>query len=178
MQLLNKYEKKARLQDYSGQTEIEGVNIISLNRFNDETGSFTELLRLDEGRTEALPNFNLKQINISKLDANKIKAFHVHKKQTDVWFVPPDSKILLLLADLRKDSPSSENMMRIVLGDGNSRLVVIPPGIAHGCKNLLQGKSEIIYFVDNQFDSDPENCDEWRLPWDNFGEAVWDLSKE
>lgn len=177
MQLLNKYEKEARIQDYSGQTEIAGVEIISLDRFNDETGSFTELMRLEDGNSEIIPDFNLKQINFSKLDSEMIKAFHIHKQQTDIWFVPQDSKILLLLSDLREDSPTSDNMMRIVLGDGKSRLVVIPAGIAHGCKNLLKEKSEIIYFVDNQFDPAPDKCDEWRLPWNIFGEDVWELDK-
>src|SRR6056297_960657 len=96
MQLLDKYEKEANLQDYSTEPEIDGVEIISLKRFNDETGSFTELLRLNDGETENIPDFNLQQINYSSLDGKMIKAFHIHKKQTDIWYVPPASKILLI----------------------------------------------------------------------------------
>ncbi|MCF7885467.1 MAG: dTDP-4-dehydrorhamnose 3,5-epimerase family protein [Candidatus Marinimicrobia bacterium] len=178
MELLNKFEKNIKTQDYSSKTEIDGVEIVSLKRLNDETGSLTELLRLNAGSVENIPAFQLEQINFSEIDGGMIKAFHVHKKQTDLWYVPPGHKILLLLVDLRKNSATQENIMRIVLGDGNSRLIVIPPGIAHGCKNLYQDKGEIIYFVNNKFDPEPENCDEWRLSWDAFGEEVWTLSKE
>ena len=67
--------------------------------------------------------------------------------------------------------------MRFVLGDGRSRLVRIPPGVAHGAKNLRAADpSAIIYFVDVQFSVD-EHCDEGRLPWDHFGEEVWDVER-
>jgi dTDP-4-dehydrorhamnose 3,5-epimerase len=66
---------------------------------------------------------------------------------------------------------------RVVLGDGNSRLVRIPPGVAHGCRNLrAAAPSAIIYFVDVQF-SVGDDCDEGRLPWDHFGSGVWDVEK-
>lgn len=178
MDLLEKYDNNLTTQDYSQDEGIEGVQIIPIKRFNDESGSLTELVRLNQGKAENIPDFQLKQINFSVLDGKMIKAFHVHKKQTDIWFVPPNNKVLLLLADLRKDSPTAENHMRIILGDGNSRLVTIPPGIAHGCKNLAQESAEIIYLVNNKFDPDPDNCDELRLPWDIFGKDVWSVSKE
>ena len=68
-------------------------------------------------------------------------------------------------------------MTRLVLGDGNSQLVRIPPGVAHGCKNLRPGApGAIIYFVDVQF-AVGEDCDEGRLPWDHFGAEVWEVER-
>jgi dTDP-4-dehydrorhamnose 3,5-epimerase len=94
-----------------------------------------------------------------------------------VWYVPPSDKLLLVLADVRKGSPTEGLVMRTVLGDGNSRLVRIPPGVAHGCKNLRPAApTAIIYFVDVQFSTD-EQCDEGRLPWDHFGAAIWDVER-
>jgi len=106
-----------------------------------------------------------------------VKAFHVHRKQTDVWFVPPSDKILLVLADVRENSPSEGVIMRIPMGDCNSRLVKIPPGVAHGCKNIATKTSSIIYFVNQVFSADPKISDEGRLPWDFFGEKVWEIEK-
>ena len=81
------------------------------------------------------------------------------------------------LADVRAGSPTEGLVKRIVLGDGNSRLVRIPPGVAHGCKNLRPtDQSVIIYFVDVQFSTD-DSCDEGRLPWDHFGAEVWEVEK-
>ncbi len=164
-------------QDYSPQKNIEGVEIIALRRFNDDGGSMTELGRLDSGILQGVEGFEAKQINYSVVEPLATKAFHLHQRQTDVWYVPPTDKILLVLADVRAGSATEGLVKRIVLGDGNSRLVRIPPGVAHGCRNLRPAtQSLIIYFVDVQF-SVGDECDEGRLPWDHFGADVWEVEK-
>jgi len=166
------------VQDYSPKTPIADVEIVQLRRFNDDGGAMTELGRLDGGMHKDLPGFEARQINYSVVEPLATKAFHLHKRQTDVWYVPPSDKLLLVLADVRKGSPTEGTIQRIVLGDGNSRLVRIPPGVAHGCKNLRPATpSVIVYFVDVQFSVD-EHCDEGRIPWDSFGEEVWEVAKE
>ena len=165
------------LQDYSPKTRIEGLEIIELRRFNDDGGSMTELARLDDGMLQGAPGFKALQMNYSVMEPLAIKAFHLHERQTDVWFVPPSDKILLCVGDVRAGSPTENLVQRIVLGDGRSFLVRIPPGVAHGCKNLRPATpSAIIYFVDVQFSTDDE-CDEGRLPWDHFGTELWDVER-
>jgi len=165
------------VQDYSARPAIDGVEIVQLRRFNDDGGSMTELGRLDGGVHQQLEGFTVRQVNYSLMDPLAIKAFHLHERQTDVWFVPPSDKILLVLGDVRDGSPSEGTVRRYVLGDGNSFLVRIPPGVAHGCKNLRPAApSAIIYFVDVQFSTD-DQCDEGRLPWDHFGEGVWEVER-
>ena len=66
--------------------------------------------------------------------------------------------------------------MRLILGDGKDRLLRIPPGVAHGCRNLATTKGHIIYMVDVQF-SVGDDCDEGRLPWDYAGAKVWEVVK-
>lgn len=164
-------------QDYSPKTPIDGVEIIELRRFNDDGGAMTELGRLDQGRHQLVPGFEARQINYSVLEPLAIKAFHMHRRQTDVWYVPPSDKMLLVLADVRAGSPTEGQRMRFVIGDGNSRLVRIPPGVAHGVKNLRPATpGAIIYFVDVQF-SVGDDCDEGRLPWDHFGADVWEVER-
>jgi len=177
MKLTAKAEAQISLQDYSKKTIIEGVEILNLKRFNDDGGSFTELGRLSSGIPEALPDFEIKQVNYSEMSPEAIKAFHVHRNQTDVWFVPPRDKILLVLADAREGSETEGVVMRIPLGDFNSRLVKIPPGVAHGCKNVATENGQIIYFVNQVFSADPDISDEGRLPWDYFGTDVWEIEK-
>ena len=170
-------QAKYGLQDYSPKPTIEGLEIIPLRRFNDDGGSMTELGRLDDGRLQGVEGFVARQMNYSVMEPLAIKAFHLHKRQTDVWYVPPSDKMLLCVADARKGSPTEGLVQRIVLGDGNSRLVRIPPGVAHGVKNLRPATpSIIIYFVDVQF-SVGDDCDEGRLPWDHFGAEIWDVER-
>ncbi len=169
----SKYSK----QDYGPRRRIEGVEIVELKRFNDDGGAMTELGRLEGGLHKQLPGFQVRQVNFSVLEPLAIKAFHLHDRQTDVWFVPPSDKLLLVLADVRKGSPTEGLVWRLVLGDGNSRLVRIPPGVAHGCRNLRPTvPGHIIYFVDVQFSTD-EHCDEGRLAWDHFGTQIWEVER-
>jgi dTDP-4-dehydrorhamnose 3,5-epimerase len=165
------------IQRYVPAATIAGVEIVELKRFHDDGGSMTELGRLTAGMHRDVRGFEVKQINFSEMDAGAIKAFHLHKRQTDVWFVPPASKMLVVLGDVRARSRSKGKTQRLVLGDGTSRLVRIPPGVAHGVRNLATSRGTLIYFVDTHFDPDPARCDEGRLPWDHFGRTIWEVAK-
>ena len=165
------------VQDYSPKTQIDGLEIHNLRRFNDDGGAMTELGRFEDGKLAGVEGFVARQMNYSVMEPLAIKAFHLHKRQTDVWYVPPSDKLLLVVADVREGSPTEGVVQRIVLGDGNSRLVRIPPGVAHGAKNLRTAlPSAIIYFVDVQFSMD-DDCDEGRLPWDYFGAELWEVER-
>ena len=163
------------VQDYGPAPAIDGVQVVDLKRFNDDGGSLTELGRLHGGLHAAFPGFEVKQINYSEVEPGAIKAFHLHRRQTDVWFVPPGDKMLLVLLDVRAESRSVNVRRRLVLGDGTSRLVRIPPGVAHGVRNVSAARGRIIYFVDTHFSPSPDQCDEGRLPWDFAGAEIWDV---
>jgi dTDP-4-dehydrorhamnose 3,5-epimerase len=176
--MLNERARAAfHVQRYDPRPPIEGVALVALNRFHDDGGSMTELGRLQAGVHRDLPGFEVRQVNYSEVEPGAVKAFHLHQRQTDVWFVPPASKLLVVLADVREGSPTEGAVQRLVLGDGQSRLVRIPPGVAHGCRNLGAARAVIVYFVDVHFDPDPDRCDEGRVPWDFFGAELWDVAK-
>jgi dTDP-4-dehydrorhamnose 3,5-epimerase len=170
-------ERLCFVQRYSPRPQITGVEFIELRRFNDEGGSMTELGRLAANGLMGAQNFTVAQINYNVLEPGAIKAFHLHRRQTDIWFVPPEDKMLLVLVDVRNGSPSEAVQVRIALGDGVSRLVRIPPGVAHGVRNLAAARGRIIYFTDLHFSPDPAACDEGRLPWDYLGAEVWEAMR-
>ena len=177
MDLTDAAKRAFSLQDYSPAPAIDGVEVAELKRFTDDGGSFMELGRLSGGLHAAFPGFEVKQINYSEMEPGAIKAFHLHQRQTDVWFVPPGDKLLLVLLDLREGSRTRDVSRRMVLGDGTSRLVRIPPGVAHGVKNLAAERGRVIYFVDAQFSPAPDQCDEGRVPWDFAGPDIWDVTR-
>lgn len=175
VELAESAEKSIRVQEYGRNPAIDGVRFIELTRFNDEGGSMTELLRLSN-ETSTI-GFVPAQVNYSEVEPGVVKAFHLHLLQTDMWFVPPGDRILLVLADLRKGSATEGATMRFMAGDGRNRLVAVPPGVAHGCRNLGREKARIIYFTDRHFSSG-DDCDEKRLPWDFLGSEIWDIRRE
>lgn len=162
-------------QAYRPAPLIDGVEIVELKRFSDDGGSMTELARLVDGRSQAFAGFTLRQINYSELEPGAIKAFHLHQRQTDVWYVPATDRMLLVLIDTRQGSKTEEMRMRFTLGAGASRAVRIPPGVAHGVRNLGTAAGRIIYFTDVHFSPEPLTCDEGRLPWDYAGPEIWDV---
>jgi dTDP-4-dehydrorhamnose 3,5-epimerase len=164
-----------QLQSYAPRPTIDGVEIVELKRFADDGGSMTELSRLVDSVPQALKGFTVRQINYSEVEPGAIKAFHLHARQTDVWFVPPSDRLLLVLLDVRSGSRSENVSMRFMLGAGASRLVRIPPGVAHGARNLAGTTGRIIYFTDVHFSANPADCDEGRLPWDYLGADAWDM---
>jgi dTDP-4-dehydrorhamnose 3,5-epimerase-like enzyme len=166
-----------QVQSYTPRPVIEGVQIVDLKCHHDDGGSMTELARLADGALEGLAGFTTRQINFSEIEPGAIKAFHLHARQTDVWFVPPSDRLLLVLLDVRKGSPTEGTSMRVMLGSGASRLVRIPPGVAHGVRNMAGATGRIIYFTDLHFSASPDECDEGRLPWDFLGADVWDVTR-
>src|SRR5215475_4180016 len=166
-----------QLQSYAPAAVIEGVQLIELKRHHDDGGSLTELARLADGRPQAFGDFTTRQINYSEIEPGVIKAFHLHTRQTDMWYVPPSDRMLVVLLDVRKGSRTENARMRLTLGAGASRLLRIPPGVAHGVRNLGPSTARLIYFVDQQFTTDPATCDEGRLPWDYLGADVWEITR-
>ena len=163
------------LQNYGPAPVIDGVALVPLARHVDDGGAMTELVRLNDGQAEALGGFTVRQVNVSELAPGVVKAFHLHVRQTDVWYVAPSDRMLVVLLDTRRGSPTEGVRMRLVLGDGSARLLRIPPGVARGVRNLAATPGRIIYFTDLHFSAEPASCDEGRLPWDFAGRDVWDI---
>ncbi|EKD63210.1 MAG: hypothetical protein ACD_51C00316G0005 [uncultured bacterium] len=170
-----KYLKKTETQNYKNKNNIEGVKVISLKRFLDCGGSFSEIMRVSKGIPVEFKGFDLKQINYSEILPGAIKAGHYHFNQDDIWFVPPSSRALVGLKDLREGSKTYDVVQRLIMGDGQASLLFIPRGVLHGVANLWQKPSSLIYFVNQNFDADKP--DEHRLSQEEFGEGFWEIAK-
>jgi dTDP-4-dehydrorhamnose 3,5-epimerase len=135
---------------------IEGVELKDLTTHADERGFFREIIR------ESDPFFgHFGQWSHSLMYAGTAKAWHHHAKQTDWWYVIGTVKVALY--DLRKDSPSSGELMEFMLGDRFTRCLKIPPGVAHGCRALEL--SHVLYVTSSTYDP----ADEGRIPHDDPG---------
>lgn len=187
-----------KLQDYSSRAVIPGVEIIDLKVHKDDGGSFCELARIQAGTysgegamsgifheiiTES-DLFDTLQVNFSILHPGTIKAFHLHKRQTDQFNIL--DKMIVVLVDLRGYSKwveeyvdtdilhyiekTNPTVMRLVL---ENQSVVVPPGIGHGICNPYNKDGRMVYFVNQHFN--PQ--DEWRLPWDLLGSKIWEIQK-
>jgi dTDP-4-dehydrorhamnose 3,5-epimerase len=176
MDLTPEAKRAFTLQSYPAARTIDGVELLRLARHADEGGSLTELARLDDGRAQGVAGFTARQVNFSEVEPGVVKAYHLHTRQTDLWYVPPSDRMLVVLLDLRRGSRTEGTRMRLILGNGDSRLLRIPPGVAHGMRNIGTATARVIYLTDLHFSAEPATCDEGRLPWDFAGPEVWDLA--
>lgn len=176
MQIASNFEAMLTSQDYGSKTLISGVEKIPLKLNADDGGNFLEVFRLSAGEALGLKQpFAVKQVSFSVLLPSVIKAYHIHKKQEDLWFVPPMHRLLVNLHDLRQDSPTFDQHNRLVLGGETAQLLRIPNGVAHGATNCYNAPMYLFYATSEQFDITAP--DELRLPWDQFGAEVWELQK-
>lgn len=176
MNIASVYAENLTTQGYVEKTSIDGVELIQLKMFADDGGNFLELFRLSDGNIEGTASpFTARQISLSIMEPQVTKAYHIHKSQDDLWFVPPQHRLLVNLHDLRDGSSTFDVHKRLVLGGGQAQLLRIPTGVAHGVKNCYTTPMFLIYATSQQFN--PNEPDEFRLPWDHFGSDVWDLQK-
>jgi dTDP-4-dehydrorhamnose 3,5-epimerase len=165
-------------QSYAAKPTIAGVVLGEQPVARSADGLFAEVMRLDaKQQVEGLPAFRPVQWNWSLLEPGAVKAWHLHLGQDDLWIVPPDSTLLVGLADLRRASATAGAIQRLALGAGRCHRLLIPRGVAHGIANLTARPQAMWYAVDQFFSPDPDATDEWRLPWDRFGPEFWQMGK-
>lgn len=130
---------------------IEGTVLEDLVTHTDERGFFREIIRVtDEFFAEGFG-----QWSHSLMYPGVIKAWHIHKKQIDWWYVC-NGLLKVALHDTRPDSPSYRETMEFLMGDDQpARLLRIPPGVAHGCK-CLSGPANLFYVTSEVYDPDDE----------------------
>jgi len=137
---------------------IEGVIIKELKTNADDRGFFRELIRVSDGFFAE----GFGQWSHSLMFDSVIKAWHLHRIQTDWWYVV--SGVLRVgLCDMRPDSQTYKTVIDLLMGDLQAAQVLkIPPGVAHGCKTI-QGPVNLFYVTSHVYNPD----DEIRLPYND-----------
>ncbi len=134
---------------------IAGVRLKELQMIPDQRGRLMEMLRVDD---EIFTGFG--QVYLTTTLPGVVKAWHLHKKQTDN-VVCVSGMIRLGIFDPRQDSPSKGLVNEFFLGDFGHRLVQIPPGVYHGWKCISTSEALIINTVTHPYDA--QDPDEYRL---------------
>lgn len=137
---------------------IQGVLLKDLVTHTDERGFFREIIR----GTDDFFSEGFGQWSHSLMYTDVAKAWHIHKKQVDWWYVVV-GVLKVALYDTRPDSSSHQETMEFLMGENQpARVLRIPPGVAHGCK-CISGPAHLFYVTSNVYN--PE--DEGRIPHDD-----------
>ena len=130
---------------------IEGVIAKQLTTHTDDRGFFREIIRV----TDDFFGEGFGQWSHSLVHVGVAKAWHVHKLQTD-WFYVVSGVMKVVLHDGRPDSPTHGEIDEILMGDGHpAQVVKIPPGVAHGYK-VIDGPAHMLYVTSRTYDPNDE----------------------
>lgn len=137
---------------------IDGVILKDLTTYPDERGFFREVIRV----TDDFFAEGFGQWSHSLMYHDSAKAWHIHQKQIDWWYVGV-GVLKVALHDTREDSPTYRQTMEFLMGDNqHAKVVKIPPGVAHGCK-CISGPAHLFYVTSNIYNP----ADEGRIPYDD-----------
>lgn len=134
---------------------IDGVKIKRLKVVPDERGRLMEVLRSDD---EIFKKFG--QVYMTSTYPGVVKAWHLHKKQTDN-IACLHGMVKLALYDQRRDSPTYKELDLYIIGVHNPLLIQIPPDIYHGWMCVSQEEAVLVNIPTEVYDY--KNPDEHRL---------------
>jgi dTDP-4-dehydrorhamnose 3,5-epimerase len=139
---------------------IAGVHTKPITPVLTNNGCLTEIWRADWG----LDSKGVGQVFQRVLDAGGISAWHAHKHTTDRLFCAA-GRLLLVLYDARPGSPTRGQVLELRMGRERPALVVVPPGVWHGVRNLGGEAVTLINAVDLAYDY--VSPDHYRLAIDD-----------
>ncbi|SNZ06190.1 dTDP-4-dehydrorhamnose 3,5-epimerase/CDP-3, 6-dideoxy-D-glycero-D-glycero-4-hexulose-5-epimerase [Persephonella hydrogeniphila] len=147
------------------EKSLNGIVIIKSNVFKDNRGVFIKTYHKEFFEKNNLDSeFRESFFSVSK--KNVIRGMHFQ--------TPPDEhaklvycaygKILDVVVDIRKNSPTYGQFYSIELTQDNGKIIYIPKGFAHGFKSLTDN-SVVIYLTTKEYS--PKN--DSGIRWDSFG---------
>jgi dTDP-4-dehydrorhamnose 3,5-epimerase len=153
---------KSSAVDYQGQLQqemIDGVGLHLMRPVPHEDGTVTEVARSSWDELE-LP---IVQVHITTTLAGRTRAWGLHQMSTDRLFVVK-GLVSIVVFDGRGDSPTNGLVNEFRLSERNPGLLVIPPMLYHGWKNIGIDEAFIINMPSDQYAHDgPDALD---LPYD------------
>ncbi len=142
---------------------IDGVRVEAVPLWPDDRGYFMEVIRMGKGPAGDFPAPST-QVSAALSYPGTIKAFHIHKHQTDYWS-PVAGMLQVALVDLRRESRTYGLRNTFYVGKLRPWQLLIPPGVGHGYK-VIGPEPALLVYVTNRF-YNPD--DEGRIPYNDPG---------
>ena len=153
------------------KTNLEDCYIIEENRFGDDRGYFTSVTTAQLNEL-GFKKFHQKSESLSA--KGTVRGLHFQKDpycQAKVVCCTK-GKVLDVVVDIRKDSPTYKQYTYVELTPENGRMLYVPRGYAHGFI-ALEDDTTFNYMVDNKYyprldGGIPWNDPEINIPWDDI----------
>ena len=147
------------------ETKIAGLKILEPRVFEDTRGKFIKTFNGDFFKENGL-DIQIKETYYSISHKNVLRGMHFQTPPHDhlkLVYVP-SGKIIDVVLDIRKNSPTYGETFDIELSSENAKILIIPKGLAHGFKSL-EDNTNVTYLQTSVYT--PE-CDA-GIKFDSFG---------
>lgn len=138
---------------------IHGLILKPVRPVPHEDGTLVEVARM------AWPELSdpIVQVHVTSTLPERTRAWGLHQRSTDRLFVV-SGLLSIVVYDGRRDSPTFGALNEFKVSDRNPALLVIPPNLYHGWKNIGTTEAFVINMPSVQYDYDaPDALD---LPYD------------
>lgn len=139
---------------------IDGVRYRLARPASHDKGHLLEVFRADWDLTDS----PVVQVNLTVTFPGRVRAWGLHQFTLDRLFAATGS-LCIVCYDGRRDSTTFGAVNQFLLGGRNHGLVVIPPGVYHGWKNVGEDEASIVSMPSKLYNYD--RPDRWELPWDS-----------
>ena len=140
------------------QDAIAGVRVREMKNVVKSGGDILcEVFRRDW----VLDDGDVDQVFQSVMNPGSISAWHLHRFTTDRLFAS-HGLVQIVLFDGRQDSATHGRINEFRFGAVRPALLVIPPGVFHGVRNISPEPALLLNLVNQAYRY--EDPDHWRLP--------------
>jgi dTDP-4-dehydrorhamnose 3,5-epimerase len=139
---------------------IEGLRFRAIRPVPHEDGHLMEIARTTWPEIDE----PVVQVHMTTTLPGRVRAWGLHKRSTDRLFVAA-GLVKIACFDGRRDSPTFGRVNEFALSDRNPGLLVIPPDLYHGWKNIGVAESIVVNMPSRLYDY--ESPDALDLPWDS-----------
>ncbi|MET0752619.1 MAG: dTDP-4-dehydrorhamnose 3,5-epimerase family protein [Pyrinomonadaceae bacterium] len=133
-------------KEFFNEGEIRDVVAYPLKKFKDDRGWLAELFRHDEISEEFYPVMAY----LSVTEPNTQRGPHEHVDQADLFCFIGTGNFKLRMWDNRKDSPTFQNRMTLIVGEDNPMAVIVPKGVVHAYKNESETEKGVVINCPNR----------------------------
>ncbi len=146
------------------KSEIDDVWIIEPTLFEDQRGHFLEAFRESIFRERGFI-YRYVQDNISQSRQDTLRGLHYqkHPHSQSKLVMALSGMVLDVAVDIRRNSPTFGRYVSAELSDQNRRMMLIPPGFAHGF-SVLSESATIFYKCSSYYDKESERGIRWDDP--------------
>ena len=148
---------------------LKGAYLIELQEHQDQRGFFGRTFCKKEFAENGI-DFDIVQTNLSfSKYTNTLRGMHyqVNGSEEKKLVKCMQGRILDVILDIRKDSPTFGQNYKVELSQENHLMLLVPEGFAHGFITL-EPNCYLFYQVSNFYDKEKERAIRWNDPFYNI----------